>query len=631
MRRSTRIARPTLSGSSRSAVLLGNDGDGSTLTLDFTTGQLDPRLTFTRDSNATFINSSGLVQYADANMMARSETLDASPWGLGGITNTEEQVTNPVGGSSCRLLTVSSAGGSKSLVGNMTIAQGFQYTFRIWVRAGTSSAVSLGYFISGFQNSTLTKVSGPGTVSGSGSGANYHTVTGLTSDWTLLQLTLASTTTAGLGGWYIYPNTPTNAIGDSIYVWGAQANIGATANPYYRTTTSAYYAPRFDHDPTTLAPLGLLIEGSVINQFSYSEDFSNGVWSKANTNSAMPLTGTAPDGSSTSRLLEENTTSYAKHSLERLSAITITANNVYTLSVWLKEPSSNSRRYAHIQLADGQATAARYTVVADLQTGEITASGANNGTAGAPTGTAHRITAFPGGWYRVSVSMNHVASPCYPAIMLGDSASLFGGNNQPFYSATTPYKGLLVWGAMLEQGSGASSYIPTGASAVTKNEDTASMTSVASLGFDLFQGTFLVRGRQSKQSTNGSYARTMRLAGGAVEPLGLAVNEATLFGTSRNALGTQIAEATRLNVLGQDFAFGFALNANDATNAMVVSRNGSSTFGTRGALGPTAALTSLGFNTNATATAYAAMAIKSVKFWPVAKTAAELNALTTGA
>ena len=242
-------------------------------------------------------------------------------------------------------------------------------------------------------------------------------------------------------------------------------------------TSAAINAPRFDYDPTTLTARGLLIEGSATNLMSYSEDFSNATWSKNSTNGSMTLTGTAPDNNATSRLLEENTTSYAKHSLER--SISISAG-IYTFSVWLKEPTSNSRRYAHIQLADGQATAARYTIVADLQTGTITASGSNNGSAGAPTGTGHSITQYPGGWYRVTISMNHVSSPSYQAIVLGDSATLFGGNNQPFYSASSPYKGLIVWGAQFEAGSGASSYIPTTTSTVQRTADTCI---AASTGF----------------------------------------------------------------------------------------------------------------------------------------------------
>ena len=43
-------------------------GDGSTLTLDFTTGVLDSRLSFTRGSTGTRINSSGFVETMSNNV-----------------------------------------------------------------------------------------------------------------------------------------------------------------------------------------------------------------------------------------------------------------------------------------------------------------------------------------------------------------------------------------------------------------------------------------------------------------------------------------------------------------------------------------------------------------------------------
>ena len=58
--------------------MLNIKGDGSTLSLDFTTGVLDPRLTFTRSTNATFINSQGYVEYAAANLLTNSVFAGAS-------------------------------------------------------------------------------------------------------------------------------------------------------------------------------------------------------------------------------------------------------------------------------------------------------------------------------------------------------------------------------------------------------------------------------------------------------------------------------------------------------------------------------------------------------------------------
>lgn len=50
-----------------------------------------------------------------------------------------------------------------------------------------------------------------------------------------------------------------------IYIWGAQLSDSASVDPYVYNpvaapTAAAYYGPRFDYDPVTLAPKGLLIE-----------------------------------------------------------------------------------------------------------------------------------------------------------------------------------------------------------------------------------------------------------------------------------------------------------------------------------------------------------------------------------
>mgnify|MGYP000480169176 CR=1 FL=1 len=68
-----RFHRPMSRGLVNNMLTMNNLGDGSTLSLDFTTmgGVLDPRLTFSRASTATFVNSSGYVEYAGANLTRR--------------------------------------------------------------------------------------------------------------------------------------------------------------------------------------------------------------------------------------------------------------------------------------------------------------------------------------------------------------------------------------------------------------------------------------------------------------------------------------------------------------------------------------------------------------------------------
>ena len=76
-----RFHRPMSRGLVNNMLTMNNLGDGSTLSLDFTTmgGVLDPRLTFTRSTTATYINSSGYITSAAIN----APRFDYSPTNIG--------------------------------------------------------------------------------------------------------------------------------------------------------------------------------------------------------------------------------------------------------------------------------------------------------------------------------------------------------------------------------------------------------------------------------------------------------------------------------------------------------------------------------------------------------------------
>ena len=66
MNRANRPRMSRISGSSLASKLMTRAGNGSTLSLDFTTGVLDPRITFSRASGGTYLGSDGYIYGVDA-------------------------------------------------------------------------------------------------------------------------------------------------------------------------------------------------------------------------------------------------------------------------------------------------------------------------------------------------------------------------------------------------------------------------------------------------------------------------------------------------------------------------------------------------------------------------------------
>ena len=361
-----------------------------------------------------------------------------------------------------------------------------------------------------------------------------------------------------------------------------RASTGTFINASGNVATASNNVARFDHDPTTGAPRGLLIEGTATNIAFYSQTINpnaapwNVYWFVAGAGSSVtPVSEADPANTTTASRCVLGASGGRVY-----NGISTSAGVTYTLSFWVKSVSGpTSLQFWHFNSATGNSTSVTVTT----------------------------------SWQRYQVSILG---------RTGGGFVEFGIANNTGTAATVDF-----WGLQVETGSGASSYIPTGGSQGTRNEDSATMSSVASLGFDQYQGTFIVRGVQNKQGA--FFARLLRIAGASTEPFGMPVNGVTLYGTSRNSSNASISEATRTNTLGQSFAFGMSLDANDAAAAMKVSLNGSGTSATRTAVGPTEAAATFSFNTNATSTNYGCFAVRSVKFFPVTKTLAELNALTT--
>jgi hypothetical protein len=414
--------------------------DGSTLSLDFTQmSSLDSRFTFSRSTPATFINSQGLVQYADSNMFTGSELLQPTVYGWGAQNNAtyafDTTIADPNGNFGVPKLIASAASGSSAInSSSLSVSGGLTYTLTFYVRAGdgsTASATSLlvGLYessSSAFAPATGTILSGNGSISGGGAIA----ITGLTSSWTKVRIYITPTTTASGRGVSFYPDNAA-ANGKHVYVWGAQFNIGQIANPgYFKTVATAYQAPRFDYNPTTLTPLGLLIEGSATNLVTNSQNITTGTWTVGNntTLTANTTEVTDPAGGNTATKIAINAGVYGY----RAQVVTVLANTAYTFSFWIRGNAGSTQR--------------------------IYESG------GGDLVSQTTLTYTNTDWTRVQVQFTTASITTIFVYVCSKSTSV--GSSDVLY----------VWGAQLETGSVASSYIPTGTSQVARTAESCTMT-----------------------------------------------------------------------------------------------------------------------------------------------------------
>jgi len=233
--------------------------------------------------------------------------------------------------------------------------------------------------------------------------------------------------------------------------------------------------PRFDYDPVTLLPKGLLIEETRANLLVRSAEFDNASWIKDATTVTANAT-TAPDGTSAAdKVIATATTAF--HAIRQSRTNTVAA---YTYSVYAK-----ASEYSKLQFADGGSGA--WSATFDLATGATIATGGASVLSSA-------IQAAGNGWYRCSVTFTGAAAFTTHSIIgypnTGATLNNFGAS----YTGDGT-SGVFMWGAQLELGAFATSYIPTTTTSLTRNADVVEMTSTNfSSWFNASEGTFALSG-----------------------------------------------------------------------------------------------------------------------------------------
>ena len=233
-------------------------------------------------------------------------------------------------------------------------------------------------------------------------------------------------------------------------------------------TSAAINAPRFDYSPTNIGePRGLLVEGQTPNITLHSEKLNQSVtnvpWYYANLNTPTVATGIAdPYGNTTGTTawkLVATGTGY--HAARQTWTFTAAA---YTFSFYAK-----AAEYDRVTIGDLTSGQGGCSFVL-TGNGTATVRGGGTGSPRDPQITPYGTT----GWYRCSFTMTMTATAAgmsivgYPAATTPDA---YGAS----YTADGT-SGVYVTMVQVELGSGASSYIPTGASQVTRVGDDCYMS-----------------------------------------------------------------------------------------------------------------------------------------------------------
>ena len=332
--------------------------------------------------------------------------------------------------------------------------------------------------------------------------------------------------------------------------------------------------PRFDYDPVTLAPRGLLIEEARTNLLLRSDDWSNAAWSTSGATITANATA-SPDGTTNADALVEDA-STGLHITQQF--ITFANATAYTVSVYIK---AGSRTWVQVALPAAAFTAS--------QGGFFNLSGA--GSLGTVTGTptARSITAVGNGWYRITVTATSTAAAGGNVAIVAASA-----DGTTSYAGTNGSQALYAYGAQLEAGAFATSYIPTVASTVSRSADVATMTGTNfSTWFNAAAGTFVFDGDSfAEQAGVNSYNLASANDGTSANYIRgyLYTNFA---GEEVVTASSAVANVTRtLWTQNSPFKFGYVYAAND----FIASLNGAlSSADTVGAV-PTVNRLSLGSN-----------------------------------
>jgi hypothetical protein len=421
--------------------------------------------------------SSPYVRWSAHNQLLRSEEFDdATAWTKGDTTITADNTTAPDGNTTADLLTCGTAGNDQ-VIQDVTSIASREYTFSVYLKKGNHDWVRLVYFVAASPTTDFCRgwfdltngVVGSATIGGTATSSSVS-IESVGSGWYRCSLTgnLGNQTVNKIQVSSVTADAVTTRVNNGTrYQWGAQFNRGPIATPYLATTTAARIGIPLSYDAAA-AQYGMLVEPAATNVLLRSQEFDNASWVENNVAAISAGSETAPDGTATAETITSSSGT-AAHLVYQ--SVVISASTTYAHSYYVKK---GTHRYIAIDL---QGAVNHYAcAVFDLDGGGSTATETS---VGASSGTIVSTSqeAIGNGWYRLNVSAS--AAGTNQTMWIGFASAATGNSfstqGQISWNAAGT-ETFHVWGAQLELGSVATSYIPTLGSTVTRAADNVTAT-----------------------------------------------------------------------------------------------------------------------------------------------------------
>jgi hypothetical protein len=395
-------------------------------------------LTFTRSiDTATRVGPDGLIEKVRTNLALRSQSFATSAvWSTVNGTITDNAGTAPDGTNTASKIVA-------------TDADPFVYQ-----TLTLSGQVAVSCYVKGI-GSSIGK-------SGSIRAASAITNFSITGDWQRVVVV------HNAGGAQTYGvETPEAAsVSDEVLLWGFQVETGDIATDYIATTSAAVSVgpvanlPRLDYSGGATCPK-LLLEPQRVNLAQFSESFNNAYWTQNATVTANSTI--SPSGYQDADTLTDASNSY----LDVRRSFTITASTAYTFSTFVKKTTGTLTNYAGIGFSGGGGVETGYAIF-NTTTGVVNLADIAGGFVLSAKSTSY------GDYYRFEMTFTTGQTSLlvliYPALSQNGTtlSSDAQGSN-------------VFWGAQLEAGAYATSYIPTLGAVLTRGADSASKTSATAL------------------------------------------------------------------------------------------------------------------------------------------------------